>query len=143
MELEGKFWKNGKFWLIEVPAIEVMTQGHTKAKALKMIADAVEGLVTCYFPDEANDFKVYIKEYKNGVIGVSTSNNSLMLAFSLRRQRELSKSTIREVSERLGSNSPNAYARYEKGRSRISLDQYERLLHAVNPQQSFHLRVVF
>ena len=65
-----------------------------------------------------------------------------MLAFSLRRQREISKSTVREVAARLGSNSPNAYARYEKGRARISLDQYERLLHAVNPQQNFHLRVV-
>ena len=142
MELEGKLWKSGKFWLIEVPAIEVMTQGHSRKKALKMIADAIEGLISCYFPDDAKDFKVYVQEYNNGIIGVSTSNNSLMLAFSLRRQRELSKSTVREVSERLGSNSPNAYARYEKGRTRISLDQYERLLQAVNPQQNFHLRVV-
>ena len=142
MELEGKLWKSGKFWLIEVPAIEVMTQGHSRKEALKMIADAIEGLISCYFPDDAKDFKVYVQEYNNGIIGVSTSNNSLMLAFSLRRQRELSKSTVREVSERLGSNSPNAYARYEKGRTRISLDQYERLLQAVNPQQNFHLRVV-
>jgi hypothetical protein len=26
MELEGKIWKSGKFWLVEVPAIDVMTQ---------------------------------------------------------------------------------------------------------------------
>jgi len=142
MELEGKIWKSGKFWLVEVPAVEVMTQGYTRKEALKMIADAIEGLVNCYFPNESQDFQVIVKEYKKGVIGVSTLNNSLMLAFSLRRQREVSKSTIREVAERLGSNSPNAYARYEKGRARISLDQYERLLQAVNPQQNFHLRVV-
>lgn len=142
MELEGKLWKSGKFWLVEVPAVEVMTQGYSRKEALKMIADAIEGLVTCYFPDDAKDFQVTIQEYKNGIIGVSTSNNRLMLAFSLRRQREMSKSTVREVSERLGSNSPNAYARYEKGRTRISLDQYERLLQAANPQKNFHLRVV-
>jgi predicted RNase H-like HicB family nuclease len=142
MELEGKIWKDGKLWLIEVPAIEVMTQGHSRKEALKMLCDAIEGLVSCYFPDQSEDFKVSVHDYKKGIIGVSTSNNSLMLAFSLRRQREVSKSTVREVSERLGSNSPNAYARYEKGRVRISLDQYERLLHAVNPQQNFHLRVV-
>lgn len=142
MELEGKLWKSGKFWLIEVPAIEVMTQGHTRTEALKMIVDAVEGLVDCYFPTETTGFEVTVTEYKRGIIGISTSKNSLMLALSLRRQREASKSTVREVSERLGSNSPNAYARYEKGRTRISLDQYERLLQAVNPQQNFHLRVV-
>lgn len=142
MELEGKIWKRGKFWLVEVPAVEVMTQGYSQAEAKKMIADAIEGLVTCYFPDESEGFQVSVHEYKKGIIGVSTSNNSLMLAFSLRRQREASKSTVREVSERLGASSPNAYARYEKGRTRISLDQYERLLQAVNPQQNFHLRVV-
>lgn len=142
MELEGKIWKSGKFWLVEVPTVEVMTQGHTRTDAIKMIVDAIEGLVNCYFPNEAKNFKVFVQDYKKGIIGVSTSNNSLMLAFSLKRQREASKSTVREVSERLGSNSPNAYARYEKGRTRISLDQYERLLQAVNPQQNFHLRVV-
>jgi len=142
MELEGKLWKSGKFWLVEVPAVEVMTQGHSREDALSMIGDAIEGLVDCYFPNESKNFKVSITEYKRGVIGVSSSNNSLMLAFSLRRQREASKSTVREVSERLGSNSPNSYARYEKGRARVSLDQYERLLQAVNPKQKFHLRVV-
>lgn len=142
MELEGKIWKSGKFWLVEVPVVEVMTQGYTREEALKMISNAIEGLVGCYFPDESKDFQVIIQEYKKGIIGVSTSNNSLMLAFSLKRQREISKSTVREVSERLGSSSPNAYARYEKGRTRISLDQYERLLQAVNPKQNFHLRVV-
>lgn len=142
MELEGKIWKSGKFWLVEVPAVEVMTQGRSREEALKMIKNAIEGLVNCYFPNESKDFQVIVKDYKKGVIGVSTSNNSLMLAFSLKRQRELSKSTVREVAERLGSKSPNAYARYEKGRARVSLDQYERLLQAVNPQQNFHLRIV-
>lgn len=142
MELGGNLWKSGKFWLIEVPAIEVMTQGLSRKEALNMIKDAIEGLVDCYFPNEAEGFSVSVKDYKKGIIGVSSSNNSLMLAFSLKRQREMSKSTVREVSKRLGSNYPNAYARYEKGRTRISLDQYERLLHAVNPQQNFHLRVV-
>jgi predicted RNase H-like HicB family nuclease len=142
MELEGRLWKSGKFWLVEVPAIDVMTQGRSREEAKKMIADAIDGLISCYFPNESLDLEITVIEYKKGIIGISTSNNSLMLAFSLRRQREASKSTIREVSERLGSNSPNAYARYEKGRTRISLDQYERLLQAVNPQQHFHLRVV-
>lgn len=99
MELEGKLWKSGKFWLIEVPAIDVMTQGYSRDEALEMIADAIEGLVDCYFPNQSKGFHVTVQEYKKGIIGVSTSNNSLMLAFSLRRQREVSNSTVREVSE--------------------------------------------
>lgn len=142
MELEGKLWKSGKFWLIEVPAIEVMSQGHTQKEALEMIADAIEGLIGCYYPEDSKGFKVCVQGYKGGIIGINTTHNSLMLAFSLKRLREASKATVREVSERLGSRSPNAYARYERGRTRISLDQYERLLQAVNPAQNFHLRLV-
>ena len=142
MELEGRIWKDGRFWLVEVPSLDVMSQGHTRKEALHMIGDAIEGLVTCYFPEKSQDFKVIVHDDKKEIFGISTSNNSLMLAFSLRRQREMSKSTVRDVSARLGSTSPNAYARYEKGRIRISLDQYERLLQAVNPQQQFRLRVV-
>lgn len=142
MELEGKIWKSGKFWLVEVPALEVMTQGYSKEEASFMIADAIEGLMGCYFPEEMGNFKITVNEYKKGIIGVSSNNNNLMMAFSLRRQREASKSTVRDVSERLGSSSPNAYAKYEKGRIRISLDHYERLLQAVNPKDYHHLRVV-
>jgi transcriptional regulator with XRE-family HTH domain len=64
------------------------------------------------------------------------------LSFSLIRQREMSKSTVREVAERLGSKSPNAYAQYERGKISITLDQYERLLQAVNPHSHPLLRVV-
>lgn len=86
MELAGKLWKSGKFWLVEVPAVEVMTQGHKREEALIMIGDAIEGLMKCYFPDKAKGFTITVHEYEKGVIGVSTSNNSLMLAFSLKRQ---------------------------------------------------------
>jgi predicted RNase H-like HicB family nuclease len=141
MELEGKLWKSGKFWLIEVPAIDVMTQGNTREEALKMLENAIEGLVGCYFPDEAKDFIVSVTDHKKGAIGVSASNNNLMMSFSLRRQRAASQSTVREVAERLGSTSPNAYARYEKGRTRFSVDHYERLLQAANPQQNLQLKV--
>ena len=65
----------------------------------------------------------------------------ILLAISLRRQREKSGSTVREVSKRLGSKSPNAYAQYERGRTGISLDKYEQLLMAANPFESRRLRI--
>jgi len=42
MEFEGKVWKDGKFWLVEVPALNVMTQGTTKKEVLEMAQDALD-----------------------------------------------------------------------------------------------------
>ena len=49
MELEGKIWKDGKFWIVEVPAINVCTQGFTRKEALLMIEDAIKELIFEYF----------------------------------------------------------------------------------------------
>lgn len=142
MELEGKVWKEGKFWLAEVPSLNVMTQGKSRKDAIFMIEDAIGGLICCYFKDKASEeFEIQINDYKD-VIGITSTNTKLLMAFSLKRQREMSGSTLQEVAERLGSKSPNSYAQYEKGRINISLDKYERLLEAANPIYHPMLRVV-
>ena len=97
MELEGKIWKSGKFWFMEIPSIDVCTQGFSRQKALKMIEDAIKVLIEGYFPkQDLNSFKITVNDYGKNEIGITTTNNSLMVAFSLIRQRELSKSTVRE-----------------------------------------------
>ena len=142
MEMEGKIWKDGKFWLVEVPALDAMTQGETRKEALSMIEDLVFEMAKSYFKDEVEkDFAVTVIDYKKDGIGVTASDNKLFLALSLRRQREKSGSTVREASERLGSKSPNAYAQYEKGKIGISLDKYEQLLMAANPFEPRRLRI--
>lgn len=107
-----------------------------------MIEDAILEYINYFFEGEADGFKVQINDYKKSVIGVTSNNNKLLLALSLRKQREKSGLTIREASERLGSKSPNAFGQYEKGKIRISLDQYEKLLYAANPNQQRSLRVI-
>lgn len=142
MELEGKIWKSKKFWLVEVPALDAMTQGRSREEALEMIKDLIKEMLINYFHEGINrNIEINIIDYKGKLIGVTTNNNSIILALSLRRQREKSGSTIREISERLGSKSPNAYAQYEKGRIRISLEHYERLLNAANPCRQAHVRI--
>jgi hypothetical protein len=140
MQLEGKIWKSGKFWLVEVSSIDVCTQGLTRDEALKMIADAIESLLLGYYPKLKN-LNIQVDDYKD-LIGITVSDNSLLMAFVLKRQREISKATVREVSERMGSKSPNAYAQYERGKMKITVDQYERLLQAVNPDNHPHLRIM-
>ncbi len=143
MELEGKVWKSGKFWLIEVPSLDVMTQGHTKAEALEMIRDAILLLAKEYFPkDLEKSFDIVINDYKKTVIGITSTDSGILLALSLKRQREQSGTTVREASKRLGSKSPNAYAQYEQGKTKIPLDKYASLLQAANPCRHSLLRVV-
>lgn len=141
MELEGRIWKNKNHWLVEVPSLNIITQGETREEALFMIKDAIAEYVQYYFESESEGFELAVNEHKKSVIGITANNNRLLLALSLRKQREKSGSTVREVSERLGSKSPNYYAQYERGKTNISLDQYEKLLHAANPSQSRTLRI--
>lgn len=143
MELEGRVWKSKKQWLIEVPSLNIMTQGYSKEEAIDMIKDAILEYIVYYFESEMDkNFEISVHLYKKGIIGIKTTNSKLLLALSLRRQREKSGSTIREAAIRLGSNSPNAYAQYEQGRTRISLDQYDKLLYAANPRQHSFLRTI-
>jgi len=135
MELEGKVWKEGKEpgWLVEVPYLNVMTQGTSRKNALFMIEDAITLLLEDAF--EGITFKVQISDYGDGLFGLSCNDDRLLLALALRRQREMNKVTVREAAKRLGSSSPNAYARYEQGRIRPTIQKYEQLLHAVNPRR--------
>jgi hypothetical protein len=136
MEIFGKIWQDEKFWLIEFPLLNAMTQGETQAEALTMAQDLIQEMLISYFPKALQgSLLVTINLHHHGVVGVATTNDSLMYALALRRQREVSGSTIREAAQRLGSTSPNAYGQYERGKKRISLEKYGKLLSAANPQQ--------
>ena len=121
---------------------DIWTNGNTREEALFMIKDSIIEYVKYYFDFDSQGFELAINEYKKPLIGITANNSKLLLALSLRRQREKSGSTVREVSERLGSKSPNSYAQYEQGKTKISLDQYEKLLQAANPNNHRILRVV-
>lgn len=45
MRFSGKIFKDGHFWLAEIPILDLMTQGQTKTEAYEMVADMLESLV--------------------------------------------------------------------------------------------------
>lgn len=138
MELEGKVWKdpNSSWWLVEVSFLDVMTQGKTRKEALEMIKDAVmELLKDSYLDLLVNQFQLTVTLYDNGVIGIRATDDKLLFALGLKRQRLRSGSTIREVSNRLRSKSPNAYTRYERAQARPSIEKCAELMHAANPSR--------
>lgn len=138
MQLEGKVWKDSdsSWWLVEIAFLDVMTQGKTRKEALEMIKDAVmELLKDSYEGLLDRHSELFVTLYEHGVIGMGASDETLLFALGLKRQRLRSGSTIRDVSRRLKSKSPNAYARYERALAKPSIEKYAELLHAANPSR--------
>jgi predicted RNase H-like HicB family nuclease len=136
MELKGRVWKdeNSSWWLAEVSFLDVMTQGKTKKKALEMLEDAILELLEDSYGDQINKkFHLTVNNYEHDLVGVGASDEWLLFALGLKRQREKCGTTIREAAKRLKSKSPNAYARYERGYVRPSFEKYNQLLLAANP----------
>ena len=139
MEIQGNVWKDGKHWIAEVPALDAMTQGRTKKEALEVLKDLVQEMLLSYLKAKKD---VSVADCKDGIIAVSAKEMNILLALVLIRQRERSGATVREAAERMGSNSPNAYAQYERGMTSVSFEKYEQLLSAANPKEKWRLRVV-
>jgi predicted RNase H-like HicB family nuclease len=133
MRLHGKVYKDGKFWLAEVPILNAMTQGHTRTEALSMVKDLLETLVN------HPGFAVEVHPGEHGEFEVSCTEMRLLIGLLLRRQRERSGLSLAETAARLGAKSRNAYARYEHGTSTPTVEKLSQLLHAVAPGQDFVL----
>ncbi len=128
MRFSGKIFKDGKFWLAEIPILDLMTQGHTKKEAYAMVADMVETMVN------KEGFKIEIHKGSKNSFEVSSLEPKHMVMLLLQRKRELSGLSLAQVANRLGTSSRNAYARYEQGRSVPSVEKLNELLHAVCPK---------
>jgi len=125
MRLEGRVWKSGRQWLIEVPMLDLVTQGRSRKDALSQLADAIESLV------DQPGFSVAVFHPGGDRIEVAASSSTILVALLLRRQREAQGLSLAEVSKRLGQTSRNAYARYEQGKAVPTLDKLQRLLSVV------------
>lgn len=135
MEFEGRVWKEGKQWLVEITSLDLMTQGKTRKEALFMIEDAIKELIRCYF--KSSKVKIKLISYEKDVIAISASDSKILLALSLRRLREKENLTIRDMVIRLKFKSPNSYFQYETGKVNISFEQHEKLLLAINPSMHY------
>jgi len=134
MRLSGRIWKDGKFWLAEVPMLDAMTQGHSEREALRMIADLVEAMV------DKKGLKVAVFPGPRGVFEIGSEDAAALVAVMLRRQREKHGVSLAEVARRLGARSKTAYARYAQGRSVPTVEKLFELLAAVAPGEDFVLQ---
>lgn len=129
MRFEGRIERDGRFWLAELPAFDALTQGRTRREALAMAGDLIETMA------DERGFEVVAHDGRGASFEIEANRIAPLIALLLRRQRERAGLTLIEVAHRLGQSSPNAYARYESGRATPSVEQLERLLRAVSPEQ--------
>lgn len=118
MKLQGHYYKDGKFWISEIPFISLMDQGTTKAKSLDMIKSSIEELLG------NAKLKCQISDLGNGEFVVSSNNVKLLTCFVLKRIRESQGLSIREVSSKLGHKSHTEYARHESGKTAMTVETF-------------------
>ena len=125
MRIEGRVYKDGRNWLVELPILDAMSQGASKKEALEMAADLVESLVN------KTEFKVQVHGQRGEFFELSVNSERDLIALLLRRQREKSGLSLAQVARRLGVASKNTYARYEQGLSVPSIEKFSQLLASV------------
>ena len=133
MRFEGRVTKVGRYWAIEVPILRVATQGRSRKEAFEMIADAIEELV------QREGFEARVFAGRGEYFEVGASDEGALTALLLRRERQRAGLTLAQVAARLGSTSPNAYARYEQGQAVPSVSKLSLLLGAVTGSGDFVL----
>lgn len=134
MLLEITVRKNDQWWLSEIVELGLMSQGKSRKEALEMILDAVQEL----YGKTALNLKVITKAEK---YFLHSDADSKLIAFILKRLRLRSGLTLQEVAKKLGSNSPNTYARYEQGKANPTLNQLKKLLRSLNSKAEVTLKI--
>ena len=135
MRFEGRVWKDGEHWLIEVPALHAMTQGYTREDAFEMIKDLIETMAA------KPEFEVTVYPLSSDQLEIGANDVKVLVALLLRRQRERQGLTLAEAAERLQQKSRNAYARYEQGQAVPTIEKLEELLKAITPDQKLIWRL--
>lgn len=134
MRFEGTVVRDGRWWLAEIPLLDAMTQGRTRKEALEMVADWLETMI------DRKGFRATVFPRGRSEFEVAGSDAAAMTALLLRRRREASGTSLRDLASRLGSSSRNSYARYERGDAVPTVEKLDALLKATSPDGDFVIR---
>lgn len=129
MKIAGRIWKSrkDKFWLAEIPFLDLMVQAESKDELPEMIKDAIELLVGL------KSFSVDVVLSDNDVF-IESNDPKKIIALILKRQRQRKSLKLEDVASFLKAKSINEYAQYEQGKHLPSLEKFEQLLKAIDPQ---------
>ena len=127
LTLRGRIWKDGRFFVAEIPILDAVTQGRTKREALAMAVDWIRTM--------ADNRRLRIEAVARGAnrFEVETDDVRAMIPLLLKRARERSGHSLARIARELKAHSRNAYARYERGDSVPTVEKFFELWHAARP----------
>jgi DNA-binding XRE family transcriptional regulator len=128
VKFEGRILKRGRYWPVEVPALDLMTQGGSKRDAHRMIREAIRLLVN----RPGFDVEIISLTPRRFILkGKGAEDDKYLIAFLLKQQRARHGLTAAEVARRLKI-TKHAYAQYEQARSLPSLAKIEEFVSAMS-----------
>lgn len=110
MRIQGNIYKDGKFYLVEIPALNCITQGKTKDDALDMAADWIENFASNM------EFDAHWVSKRDGSFAIETDDSAALLSLMVARQRTKQGLSLRDMAKQLGVSSRNSVAAYERGK---------------------------
>ncbi len=129
MKLLGTYSKEGKFWISEIPFINMMDQGKTKIESLKMMKASVEELIN------QDAFSCQVEDLGHNEFVISSNDSKTLCCFILRRLREGRGLSIREVANQLGNKSHTEYARHETGKTAMTFETFNHYVEIISEKE--------
>jgi len=126
VKFEGVLSREGKWYAVGVPALEVWSQGKNRADAFRMIREAVElsmerSIEVEVLPMAGNRFVLRAKD---------SQNDRYLVAMMLKNHRAKSGLSLSQVADRLKI-ARSTYAQYEQARSLPSVGKIETYISAM------------
>ena len=134
MKIRGSYFRDGKHWVVDLPAIDATTQAPAKSKIEEMVRDLLSSLAN-------RPIELSAALFGNGKIEVDVIDEVALFPLILRRQREKSGMSQKDAANLLGYASVNAYSAYEQGERQPSLEKAEKLLKAVSKESRIRIDV--
>ena len=125
MKLKGRVWKDEKFWLLEVPAFDGMTQGQSRKEALRMMESYVRDAL------EMPGYEISVEHHGGDEITLTVSDPKPLVALMVSRTRSASGLTMQEICDRMGKKGRNAVRQYETGKHDPSITKLQELAAAM------------
>ncbi len=134
MKIMGSCWKSKEdtFWIIEIPLLDATTQASSQNEIAEMTKDLISSLL------QDQDFKANVV-VKDDAVLIEPNDPKKLAALILKRQRQRRRLRLEDVAQQLGAKSINEYAQYEQGKHMPSLEKFEQLLEAIDPELSPYL----
>jgi hypothetical protein len=131
VKFQGNLTKSDKWWAVDMPILDLHTQGKTKKEAYEMAIDVVK----CMSPIESIELVITPGESNSFEIG--SNNTKAMVAILLKCRRQKSGMSIGQVASKLSLSSRNGYAKYEQGKNLPSVEKLEQMLDVMDASITF------